>query len=118
MAKNYSLAISTAQSLIDSIGNNVNYIETCARAYFIVAHSNKELKQNGIALKNYMRSLQSLKILKDHDLIGREYKDLGELYEDWGLLNKAVEYYQFALDYTTPGIEQITMIKKIHPHNS
>jgi signal transduction histidine kinase len=109
----YSEAISTAQNLIDSIGNNANYIENCERAYFIIAHSNKELRQNGTALKNYMRTLQYLKILNNEDLIGRVYIDLGELYNDWGLLMKSIEYYQYALDYSSSGIEQASLIEKI-----
>ena len=106
-------AIHVAQVVIDSIGNDMNYIETTSRAYFIIARANKELHRFGISLKNYLQSLQSLKILGDRKSSAKIYLDLGQLYEDWGLKVKAIEYYQNALDYRFPKHEQASLLNKI-----
>ncbi len=64
-------------------------------------------------MKNYLQTLQSLKILNNKDLIGNVYNDLGELYEDWGLRNKAIQYYQYTLEYKNAGPVYLKLLNKI-----
>jgi signal transduction histidine kinase len=107
------LAIQTARLVIDSIGNNANYIQTTAQAYYVIAKAHKNLGQNSIALKNFLQTVQILKLLNESEFLGIVYRDLGEIYEDWGLVVKATEYYRLFLEHTPSKDQQIDVFVKI-----
>ena len=112
-AGNYIEAMKIAQGIIDSVGENANYIETSSRAYYIIARANLKSGNRSIALRNYLLTLQSLKILKNNDLISQVCRDLGKIYESWGLIVKSIEYYQSALDHESSLKNQIDLYYKI-----
>ncbi|MEN7548852.1 ATP-binding protein [Rapidithrix thailandica] len=67
-----------------------------AKSFLITARAYQQKKLLGSALKFYLRSLKEAELLKDSLSLYQTYNELGNLYQEWDLLKKALDYHVLA----------------------
>jgi len=70
--------------------------ELIAQAYYIIGKSNRILGNHNEALKNYWTTVQKLRYVSDYGCRSEVNQELGHMYYQLGLVNKAVDKFEDA----------------------
>lgn len=79
------------------LGRDVRYREEKADAYLVLGEMSRRERQNARALHNYFSAIYELEILGDSLRIADTKSKIGGIFQEDGLYDKALEYYNSGL---------------------
>lgn len=86
-----------------------------AHSLFILGKINQQSEQYTIALQNFLQSMYEFENLNDSLSAFKLYYEIGNLYADWELYDKAMEYYSDGLK-TAPAATSLTDLAQCNAH--
>ncbi len=84
----------------------------------LVAQNFKAKKDYILSLEYYLKALQTSNFIEDPSLQQLIYFETGELYSDWKIYEKAIEYYQYGLSLNQNTAIYAKILEKIAIHNT
>lgn len=95
---NYSEAINAARKSLDQ-SSNLNFRWGIIHSQLALAQAQKSLSNYSESLSNYLQALSEIRKQKDGESEAFVNQKIGELFQEWGVPEKALPYFEAALKY-------------------
>lgn len=101
----YSEVVSTARKSLEQ-SSNLNFKWGLINSQLVLAQAQKALSNYPESLNNYLQALSEIQRRKDSDAEAQVNQNIGELFQEWGVPERALPYYSAALEYQSKKSEE------------
>ena len=96
----YPEAVRIAQQALDK-STKLNFKWGLINSHLLIGQAQKSLSKYPVSLNHYLQALSEMQKENDHQNLGWTNQKIGELFQEWGVPEKALPYYIAAFNLQT-----------------